>query len=97
MNGEYPVDCELAADTHVGKTYEVYRGVEVTVCGVKGSYGEIRDLDPKDWYQHKLVRDDMVTVLELSDVFDPLVQVHGENVVGWIPTGALVLSSIDNF
>lgn len=97
MYGEYPLDYDLVADTHVGKDYILHQGVEVTVCGEMGDDGEIVDYNPDDWYQLMLARDDVITTLELSIAFDPLVHVHGANVIAWIPAGASVLSSIDNF
>lgn len=62
-----------------------------------GANGEIVDLDLNDWYSWDLEIDQIVTPGEFSTVFDPLVHVHGANVVGWIAAGALALSNVDNF
>ena len=97
MCGEYPIDCRFIANTHVGTEYALYRPVEVTVCGEMGDDGQIIDYEPNHWYSITLPRYQIVTTLELSDVSDTLVHVHGENVVAWISVGARVLSSVDDF
>jgi len=97
MFGEYPTDTEFVTEAHLGHDYVLFKPARATVCARLGENGVIIDLAPELWYELDLERDQGVTPLDHSVIFDPLVYIHDYDVVGWIPMDALVLPSIDNF
>ena len=97
MFGEYPAETDFVTEAHLGQDYVLFRPATVTVCGCLGEHGEIIHFATELWYELDLGRDQGVTPVEHSVIFDPLVHIHNYDVIGWIPMEALVLPSVDDF